>query len=110
MIIHRPANTRANPKKSWINSYRTFSFPPYFDPKYINFSYLQTINDDRVQPRGQVVMHEHKNMEIFGYVVSGTSTLNNIPLIEGDGLSFTDENKINIITNTETEIILFDLG
>jgi redox-sensitive bicupin YhaK (pirin superfamily) len=44
------------------------------------------------------------------YVVSGTSTLNNIPLIEGDGLSFTEENKINIITDTETEIILFDLG
>ena len=44
------------------------------------------------------------------YVVSGTSTLNDIPLIEGDGLSFTEENKINIITNTETEIILFDLG
>ena len=223
MITHRPAHTRSNPKNNWINSYRTFSFPPYFDPKYINFSYLQTINDDRVQPKGQVAMHEHKNMEIFGYVVegvcrhtdshgnildipagavqrmscgsgirhtegnttdtpnrylqlwvrpnvkdtepihewyqftredklnkfcditeklpikqdarllagiftenfsfdlnssrnyylyvvSGTSTLNNISLIEGDGLSFTEEDKINIITDTETEIILFDLG
>jgi hypothetical protein len=43
-------------------------------------------------------------------VVSGTSTLNYVPLIEGDGLSFTEEDKINIITDTETEIILFDLG
>jgi hypothetical protein len=43
-------------------------------------------------------------------VVSGISTLNNISLIEGDGLSFTEEDKINIITDTETEIILFDLG
>lgn len=43
------------------------------------------------------------------YVVSGTSTVNGIPLIEGDGLSFTEEDKIDIITNTETEIILFDL-
>jgi redox-sensitive bicupin YhaK (pirin superfamily) len=43
------------------------------------------------------------------YVISGTSTLNDIPLIEGDGLSFTDEEKINIIPNEETEIILFDL-
>jgi hypothetical protein len=43
-------------------------------------------------------------------VVSGTSTLNNIDLIEGDGLSFTEEDKINIITDIETEIILFDLG
>ena len=90
MIIHRQAHTRANPKRDWISSFRTFSFPPYFDPKYINFSYLQTINDDRVQPNGHVPMHEHKNMKIFGYVVE-------------------EESVINIVTNTETEIILFDL-
>jgi redox-sensitive bicupin YhaK (pirin superfamily) len=71
MIIHRPHYTRANPKADWISSYRTFSFPPYYDPNYINFSNLQTINDDRVQPDGHVPLHEHKNMEIFGYVVEG---------------------------------------
>ena len=43
------------------------------------------------------------------YVISGTSTLNNIPLIEGDGLSFENEDVINIVTDSETEIILFDL-
>jgi len=72
MIIHRPHNTRGNVYRDWINSYRTFSFPGYFDPNYINFSDLQTINDDRVQPGGHVPIHEHKNMEIFGYVVEGT--------------------------------------
>jgi len=72
MIIHRPYNTRGNVYRDWINSYRTFSFPGYFDPNYINFSDLQTINDDRVQPGGHVPIHEHKNMEIFGYVVEGT--------------------------------------
>lgn len=71
MIILRHANTRGNPKVDWINSYRTFSFPGYFNPKYKNFSDLQTINDDRVQPNGHVPFHEHKNMEIFGYVVEG---------------------------------------
>lgn len=71
MIIHRPLNTRATVKADWITSYRTFSFPPYRDPRYINFSHLQTINDDRVQPGGHVPWHEHKNMEIFGYVVEG---------------------------------------
>lgn len=71
MIIHRPANTRGNPRADWISSYRTFSFPSYFDPRYMNFSDLQTINDDRVQPGGHVPIHEHKNMEIFGYVVEG---------------------------------------
>ena len=38
----------------------------------MNFSDLQTINDDRVQPGGHVPIHEHRNMEIFGYVVEGT--------------------------------------
>lgn len=72
MIILRSYKTRGNIKASWINSYRTFSFPSYYDKKYMNFSDLQTINDDRVQPGGHVPLHEHKNMEIFGYVVEGT--------------------------------------
>jgi hypothetical protein len=71
MIIHRPAHTRGNPRADWINSYRTFSFPSYYDARYMNFSHLQTINDDRTQPGGHVPVHEHKNMEIFGYVVEG---------------------------------------
>ena len=71
MIIHRAYNTRGNPRADWISSYRTFSFPGYFDPDYMNFGHLQTINDDRVQPGGHVPIHEHKNMEIFGYVVEG---------------------------------------
>ena len=73
MIIHRPANTRGNPRADFINSYRTFSFPAYFDPRYMNYSDLQTINDDRVQYAWQVPWHEHKNMEIFGYVIEGSS-------------------------------------
>ena len=71
MIVHRPADTRGNPFTDWITSFRTFSFPGYFNPKYRNFSHLQTINDDRVLPGGHVPEHEHKNMEIFGYVVEG---------------------------------------
>jgi len=39
----------------------------------MNFSDLQTINDDRVQYSWQVPWHEHKNMEIFGYVIEGSS-------------------------------------
>jgi len=39
----------------------------------MNYSNLETINDDRVFCPWQVPWHEHKNMEIFGYVVSGSS-------------------------------------
>ena len=73
MIVKRPANTRGNPRADFINSYRTFSFPSYYDVRYMNFSDLQTINDDRVQYAWQVPWHEHKNMEIFGYVVECSS-------------------------------------
>lgn len=73
MIIPRPADSRAHIVRPFIDTRRTFSFPPYYDPKYIHFSDLQTINDDRVQFAWQVPWHEHKNMEIFGYVVEGSS-------------------------------------
>jgi len=39
----------------------------------MNYGDLQTINDDRVQYAWQVPWHEHRNMEIFGYVVEGSS-------------------------------------
>jgi quercetin 2,3-dioxygenase len=69
----RPADTRGNPRADFIDSRRTFSFPGYHDARYTNYSDLQTINDDRVQYAWQVPWHEHRNMEIFGYVVEGSS-------------------------------------
>ena len=71
MIIFRSSDTRGNLRQDWITSYRTFTFPGYFNPLYRNFGHLETINDDRVIPGGHVPEHEHKNMEIFGYVVEG---------------------------------------
>jgi len=109
MIVKRPANTRGNPRADFINSYRTFSFPSYHDSRYMNFSDLQTINDDRVQYSWQVPWHEHKNMEIFGYVVEGSShhvdSLGNdveVPagavqrMSAGKGISHTEGNTSNI--------------
>jgi redox-sensitive bicupin YhaK (pirin superfamily) len=37
----------------------------------MNFSDLEVINDDIVEPGGQVPNHQHRNMDIFGYVVEG---------------------------------------
>jgi redox-sensitive bicupin YhaK (pirin superfamily) len=109
MIVKRPADTRGNPRADFINSYRTFSFPSYYDSRYMNFSDLQTINDDRVQYAWQVPWHEHRNMEIFGYVVEGSShhvdSLSNdveVPagavqrMSSGRGISHTEGNTSNI--------------
>ena len=108
MIVHRPADTRGNPKADFIDSRRTFSFPSYYDARYIHFSDLQTINDDRVQYAWQVPWHEHRNMEIFGYVVEVSShhvdSLGNdieVPagavqrMSAGSGISHTEGNTAN---------------
>ena len=71
MITRRPANTRKHMNPGWIETYRTFSNNSYWDPKYVNFSLLEVINDDRVQPRNCVPIHQHMDMEILGYVVEG---------------------------------------
>ena len=108
MITVRPANTRGNPRAPFITSYRTFNFPPYYNPGYMNYGHLETINDDRVQYAWQVPWHEHKNMEIFGYVVEGSShhvdSLGNdveVPagavqrMSAGSGISHTEGNTAN---------------
>ena len=109
MITVRPAVTRGNPRAPFINSRRTFSFPAYYDARYMNYSDLQTINDDRVQYAWQVPWHEHKNMEIFGYVIEGSShhvdslgTDVEVPagavqrMTCGSGISHTEGNTSNI--------------
>jgi redox-sensitive bicupin YhaK (pirin superfamily) len=48
-------------------------------------------------------------LRYYLYVVLGEANINNHPLIEGDGLSFINEDKIEIITKQESEIILFEL-
>ena len=108
MITLRPAATRGNPRADFIDSRRTFTFPSYYDSRYMNYSDLETINDDRVRYAWQVPWHEHKNMEIFGYVVEGSShhvdSLGNdveVPagavqrMSAGSGISHTEGNTAN---------------
>jgi len=42
-------------------------------------------------------------------VVTGTATINNHAVIEGDGLAFESETVIAIVDPADTEIIVFDL-
>jgi redox-sensitive bicupin YhaK (pirin superfamily) len=43
------------------------------------------------------------------YVVTGTVIINELDLIEGDGLSFVEESIINVTNPNGLEVILFDL-
>jgi redox-sensitive bicupin YhaK (pirin superfamily) len=71
MINYRAANTRGYLNPGWIQSRRTFSNNSYWNPRYMNWGVLEVINDDILQPGHTVPKHEHKNMEILGYIVNG---------------------------------------
>lgn len=71
MITYRNPNTLGHLKEDWIETFRSFSNNSYYDPNYINYSDLEVINDDRVQPRNCVPVHQHCDMEILGYIIDG---------------------------------------
>lgn len=71
MITIRKASERGNTKLGWLNSYHSFSFGNYYDPKNIHFRHLRVINDDYIAPKGGFGTHPHNDMEIITFVSKG---------------------------------------
>jgi len=71
MLEIRHARERGHANFGWLDSWHTFSFGNYRDPKQIGFSDLLVINDDTVQPGQGFPTHGHCDMEIFSYVLEG---------------------------------------
>ena len=72
MIQLRPGSERGRSKLDWLDSYHTFSFDRYYDPRHLSFRHLRVLNEDWVAAGRGFPPHPHRDMEILTYILEGS--------------------------------------
>jgi redox-sensitive bicupin YhaK (pirin superfamily) len=67
----RPAAERFHTEIDWLDSWHSFSFGEFYDPRNTHHGLLRVLNDDVVAPGRGFGMHPHQDMEIVTWVLDG---------------------------------------
>lgn len=71
-MIIRKASERGHASHGWLDTWHSFSFADYHDPRWMGFRSLRVINDDIVMPGMGFGTHPHRDMEIITYILNGS--------------------------------------
>ncbi|KAJ4133111.1 hypothetical protein NW754_015922 [Fusarium falciforme] len=79
---HR-SSTRGHSDHGWLNTYHSFSFADWYDPRFSHFGSLRVLNEDRVKANSGFPTHPHRDFEIFSYILGGELTHRDSMLAKG---------------------------
>lgn len=66
-IVPHQSAARGHSIYGWLDSYHTFSFGDFDDPRFSHFGSLQVLNEDRVKANSGFPTHPHRDFEIFSW-------------------------------------------
>jgi quercetin 2,3-dioxygenase len=85
MIFYK-ADSRGHADHGWLNTYHSFSFAQYHEPKRMQFGTLRVLNDDTIAAGTGFGRHPHDNMEIISIPLEGLlehkDSMNNTQIIK----------------------------
>ena len=79
---HR-SDVRGHGDHGWLNTYHSFNFADWYDPRFDKYGAIRVLNEDRVKGNSGFPTHPHRDFEIFSYILSGELTHRDSMLSKG---------------------------